>query len=360
MVRKFNFNAGPATLPLEVLEEVQKNVVELSNTGMSVLEISHRGSEFKEIIENTRRLFVELMNIPKNYEILFLQGGASLQFAMVPMNLLRSGESADYIITGTWSKKALKEAKILGKVNIAASAEEDKFKRIPRAEEIKLSKEASYVHMTSNNTIFGTQWANFPEVGDVPLVADMSSDILSRKIDVSKFGLIYAGAQKNLGPAGVTVVIIRKDLAEKCPENIPSMLKYETHIKEESLYNTPNVFAIYTMKLVLEWMKRNGGAEKMEEINKRKAELIYSAIDKSDGFYRLVAEKDSRSFMNVTFRLKNEDLEQAFIKKAAAINLYGLKGHRSVGGVRASIYNAFPMEGAEALVEFMEKYAQEN
>lgn len=360
MARKFNFNPGPATLPLEVLEEVKENMVDYANVGMSILEISHRSSEFKEIINSARVLLRELMAIPENYEVLFLQGGASLQFAMVPINLLKAGERADYIITGAWSKKALKEAKLIGEVNIAANTEEANFTRIPKAEEIKLSKKASYVHITSNNTIFGTQWSSFPETGDVPLVADMSSDILSKKIDVSKFGIIYAGAQKNLGPAGITIVIIRKDLAERCSETVPTMLKYRTHIKEESLYNTTCVFAIYVVKLVLQWVKRNGGVERMEEINNKKAELIYKAIDNSPGFYRGTAERDSRSLMNVNFRLKDENLEEVFIKKAASIGLHGLKGHRSVGGIRASIYNAFPIEGAEALVRFMEEFSQNN
>lgn len=360
MTRKFNFNPGPATLPLEVLEETKENIVDYSNIGMSILEISHRSPEFKKIINDARGLLKELMDISEEYEVLFLQGGASLQFAMVPINLLKAGEYADYINTGFWSTKAIKEAKLIGNVNIAASTEDDNFTRIPKAEEIKLSKEASYVHMTSNNTIFGTQWSSFPETGGIPLVADMSSDILSRKVDVSKFGIIYAGAQKNLGPAGVTVVIIRKDLAERCSETVPSMLKYSAHIKEESLYNTPCVFAIYVVKLVLEWIKRNGGIEKMEEINKRKAELIYKTIDNSQGFYKGTTERESRSLMNVTFRLKDESLEKIFIKEAASIGLHGLDGHRSVGGMRASIYNAFTMEGVEALVRFMEKFVQNN
>lgn len=360
MTRKFNFNPGPATLPLEVLEELQCNIVEYDNIGMSFLEISHRSKEFEEILNTAKALLKELMNIPDDYEVLFLTGGASLQFAMVPMNLLTPGKKADYIITGYWSKKAIEQAKIIGKTVVAATTESENFSRIPTQDEIKLSQDATYVHITSNNTIFGTQWKQFPQTNNVPLIADMSSDILSRKIDVSKFGLIYAGAQKNLGCAGVTVVIIKKDLADNPPKNLPTMLKYKTHIEDNSLYNTPPVFAIYVVKLVLEWLKRKGGVEKIEEINTKKAELIYEAIDSSSGFYRGTVSPDSRSYMNITIRLKNEDLEKKFIQEAEKIGLHGLKGHRSVGGIRASIYNAFPLEGVETLVDFMEKFAKAN
>jgi phosphoserine aminotransferase len=360
MSRKFNFNPGPATLPLEVLEELQKNVVDFNNIGMSFLEISHRSKEFEEILNTAKSLLKELMDIPDDYEVLFLSGGASLQFAMVPMNLLGPGKKADYIITGSWSKKAIKEAKIIGEAVVAASTESENFSRIPTEDEIKLSQDAVYVHITSNNTIFGTQWKSFPQTNDIPLVADMSSDILSRKIDIRKFGLIYAGAQKNLGPSGVTIVIIKKELADNPPEHLPTMLKYKTHIENNSLYNTPPVFAIYVVKLVLEWLKRNGGVEEMEKINTKKAELLYQAIDSSSGFYRSTVHPDSRSQMNVTIRLQNEDLEKKFIQEASSIGLFGLKGHRSVGGIRASIYNAFPIEGVETLVEFMEKFAKAN
>ncbi|MDI6703973.1 MAG: 3-phosphoserine/phosphohydroxythreonine transaminase [bacterium] len=358
MDRKFNFNPGPATLPLEVLKELEENIVDYSNIGMSILEISHRSEEFLDIINTAKSLLRELMGISENYEILFLGGGANLQFAMVPLNLLKPGEKADYIITGSWSKRAIKEAKSIGEAVVAATTEDVNFRRIPKLEEIKFSNDAQYVHITSNNTIFGTQWRTFPDISHIPLVADMSSDILSRKVDIRKFGLIYAGAQKNLGPAGVTVVIIRKDLAERCPESTPPMLRYKTHIEKDSLYNTPPVFAIYTVKLVLEWLKRNGGVEKIEEINRRKATLLYEAIDASSGFYQSTVDKDSRSLMNVTFRLQDEDLEKKFIKEAASIALFGLKGHRSVGGIRASIYNAFPIEGVERLVDFMHRFAK--
>ncbi|MEW6097092.1 MAG: 3-phosphoserine/phosphohydroxythreonine transaminase [bacterium] len=360
MKRKFNFNPGPATLPLEVLEELQKNTVDFNNLGMSFLEISHRSKEFEEILNTSKLLLKELMKIPDDYDVLFLSGGASLQFAMVPMNLLKPGKKADYIITGTWSKKALKEAKIIGEPVVAATTESENFRRIPTPDEIKLSEDASYVHLTSNNTIFGTQWKSFPQTGNIPLVADMSSDILSRRIDVGQFGLIYAGAQKNLGPAGVTLVIIKKELADNVPENVPTMLRYKSHIEENSLYNTPPVFAIYAVKLVLEWVKRNGGVEKMEEINNQKASLLYQAIDSSSGFYRGTVDTDSRSKMNVIMRLQNEELEKKFIQEATAVGLHGLKGHRSVGGIRASIYNAFPLEGIETLVDFMEKFAKTN
>ena len=360
MERKFNFNPGPATLPLEVLKELEANTVNFSKICMSILEISHRSKEFEQVLNTAKSLLKELMGIPKDYEILFLGGGASLQFAMVAMNLLNSGEKADYIITGSWSKKAIKEAKFFGEAVIAATTEGENFRRVPKLEEINLSQEAQYVHITSNNTIFGSQWKTFPKTNSIPLVADMSSDILSRKIDVRKFGLIYAGAQKNLGPAGVTVVIIRKDLAMRCPESVPLILRYKTHIEENSLCNTPPVFAIYAVKLVLEWVKRNGGLEKIEEINNKKAELLYQAIDEASGFYRGTVEAGSRSLMNVTFRLPDENLEQKFIQEAAEIGLHGLKGHRSVGGVRASIYNAFPVEGVECLVDFMHRFAKAN
>jgi phosphoserine aminotransferase len=360
MKRKFNFNPGPATLPLVVLEELQKNIVELNNLGMSVLEISHRSGEFGEIMQSAKSLLRDLMRVPDEYEILFLGGGASLQFAMVPINLLRPGEIADYVITGSWSKKAIKEAKIVRDARVCVTGEEEDFRRIPDSSEIKISPDAKYIHITSNNTIFGTQWRDFPETNGVPLVADMSSDILSRVVDVSRFGLIYAGAQKNLGPAGVTVIIIRKDLAERCPESTPAILRYKTHIEKDSLYNTPPVFAIYAVKLVLEWLKEAGGVEAVEEVNKKKAALLYEVIDGSGGFYRTTVDPDSRSMMNVVFRLKTEELETRFVQEAASSGLHGLKGHRSVGGLRASIYNAFPIEGVERLVDFMHSFAKAN
>jgi len=353
--RIYNFSAGPAVLPLEALEEAQRNLLALPGVGMSVLEISHRSKAFDEIILGAEADMRKLAAIPDNYRVLFLQGGASLQFSMVPMNLLTEGGKADYILTGIWSKKALKEAKRVGQANVAATTEPENFSRIPRQDELKLDPAADYVHFTTNNTIHGTEWKQEPEVGDAPLVADASSDIFSHPIDVSKYGLIYAGAQKNLAPAGVTLVIIREDLLARSPESLPTMLNYNTHAAERSLYNTPPVFAIYVMRLVLRWLLDNGGLEEMGRRNKEKAALLYDAIDATD-FYRAHAEPDSRSLMNVTFRLPSEELEKQFVSEATKAGLDGLKGHRSVGGCRASIYNAFPRAGVEALVSFMKEF----
>ena len=353
--RIFNFSAGPAVLPLAVLEETQRDLLSLPGVGMSVLEISHRSKAFDEIILGAEADMRKLAGIPDNYRVLFRQGGASLQFTMVPMNILPAGGRADYILTGVWSKKALKEAKRVGQANVAATTEGENFARIPRTDEIKLDPEAAYVHFTTNNTIYGTEWKQEPQVGDVPLVADASSDIFSHQIDVSKYGLIYAGAQKNLAPAGVTLVIIRDDLLARSPESLPTMLNYNTHAKERSLFNTPPVFAIYVMRLVLKWLLDQGGLEEAERRNKEKAALLYDAIDATD-FYRAHAEPDSRSLMNVTFRLPSEELEKQFVSEATKAGLDGLKGHRSVGGCRASIYNAFPREGVEALVSFMKEF----
>jgi len=342
--RVYNFNPGPAVLPEPVLKEVQENLMALPNVGMSILEISHRSSTFENILNETIENLRKLANIPQNYKILFLGGGASLQFSMVPLNLMPPKNKADYIVTGSWSKKAVKEAKRVGTVNIAASTEEENFKRIPKQEELKLDPDASYVHYTSNNTIFGTEWHYIPEVGNVPLVCDMSSDIFSYPFDVSKFGLIYAGAQKNLGPAGVTIVIIREDLLERSQDSLHTMLNYKIHAENNSLYNTPPVFGIYIVGLVAKWLLSIGGLEAIAKINDEKAKLIYDAIDNSNGFYRGHAEKDSRSKMNITFRLPNEDLEKQFVKEATERGLVGLKGHRSVGGLRASVYNAFRLK----------------
>jgi phosphoserine aminotransferase len=353
--RIYNFSAGPAVLPQSVLEEAQKDLLALPGVGMSVLEISHRSKAFDEIIQGAETDMRKLAAIPDNYHVLFLQGGASLQFSMVPMNLLPLGGKADYILTGVWSKKALKEAKRVGEANVAATTEPENFARIPRQDELKLDPEAAYVHFTTNNTIYGTEWKAEPEAGGVPLIADASSDIFSRPIDVSKYGLIYAGAQKNLAPAGVTLVIIRDDLLGRSPEDLPTMLNYNTHAKEKSLFNTPPVFAIYVMRLVLKWLLDKGGLTAIGNYNEDKARLLYDVIDSSD-FYRAHAHADSRSFMNVTFRLPNEGLEKQFITEATKAGLDGLKGHRLVGGCRASIYNAFPREGVEALVSFMKEF----
>jgi phosphoserine aminotransferase len=357
--RIYNFSAGPAVLPLPVLEEAQRDLIALPGVGMSVLEISHRSKVFDEIIQGAEADFRALARIPDGYHVLFLQGGASLQFSMVPMNLLPAGGAADYIVTGVWSKKAVKEAKKVGTVNIAATTEAESFARIPRQDELKLTPGAAYVHFTSNNTIYGTEWKTEPEVGEVPLVCDASSDIFSRPIDVGRYGLIYAGAQKNLGPSGLTVVVIREDLAQRGGESLPTMLNYATHTAERSLYNTPPVFGVYILRLVLKWLIGNGGLEGMAKANERKAGKLYAEIDRT-GFYRGHAAPDSRSLMNITFRLPNEDLEKQFVKEATAAGFDGLKGHRSVGGLRASIYNAFPEEGVDALVELMREFEKKN
>ncbi len=353
----FNFNPGPAVLPEPVIESTSKAVLNFANTGMSIMEVSHRSKEFDALLVETESLLAEVMGIPENYKVLFLQGGASLQFAMVPMNLLTSGKVADYIDTGNWSTNAIKEAVKIGKVNVAASTKDDKYTRIPAQSELKLTPDAVYCHITSNNTIEGTQYHTFPDTGNVPLVADMSSDILSKKVDVSRFGVIYAGAQKNMGPAGVTIVVIRKDLADLVPENVPVMLKYSTHIKASSTYNTCPVTSIFVVHEVLKWLKDIGGVAEMEKINKKKAAIIYDVLD-NNKFYRGTVQKDSRSLMNIPFRLPAEDLENEFISQASKKNLKGLKGHRSVGGIRASIYNAFPVEGAQALADFMAEFAK--
>jgi phosphoserine aminotransferase len=353
--RIFNFSAGPAVLPLPVLEEAQRDLVALPGVGMSVLEISHRSKPFDEIIQGAEADFRALARIPEGYHVLFLQGGASLQFSMAPMNLLAAGATADYVVTGSWSKKALKEAKKVGAVNVAATTEAENFARIPRQDELKLTPGAAYVHFTSNNTIFGTEWPSEPAVGDAPLVCDASSDIFSRPLDVGRYGLLYAGAQKNLGPSGLTVVVIRDDLAKRGDESLPTMLRYATHVEHKSLYNTPPVFAIYILRLVLRWLVANGGLEAMAAANRRKAAKLYAEIDRT-GFYRGHAARDSRSLMNVTFRLPSEDLEKKFVQEATAAGFDGLKGHRSVGGLRASIYNAFPEEGIDALVAFMREF----
>ena len=357
--RIFNFSAGPAVLPVPVLEEAQRDMLSLPGVGMSVMEISHRSKTFDEIIGRAESGLRELLGIPDNYRILFLQGGASLQFSTVPMNFLPADGSADYVITGSWGKKALKEAKKAGNVNVAATMADGGFTRVPSREEMNLNQHAAYVHMTSNETIEGVVWKTEPEVGDVPLVADMSSDILSRAINVDKYGMIYAGAQKNMGPSGVTVVILREDLLQRIPENLPTMLDYRIHVENKSLYNTPNTWGIYILSLVCKWLKDKGGLAAMERENEEKAHMIYDAID-ATGFYRGHADADCRSTMNVTFRLPAEELEKKFATEATAQGLDGLKGHRSVGGIRASIYNAFPREGVEALVSFMKDFERRN
>ena len=357
--RIFNFSAGPAVLPVPVLEEAQRDMLSLPGVGMSVMEISHRSKTFDAIIAGAEAGLRELLTVPDNYHILFLQGGASLQFSMVPMNFLPPDGSADYVLTGSWGKKALKEAKKVGAVNVAATMADGGFTRVPSRDEISLSPHAAYVHITSNETIEGVQWKREPNVGDVPIVADMSSDILSRAIDVSKYGLIYAGAQKNMGPSGVTVVILRDDLLQRIPENLATMLDYRIHVENKSLYNTPNTWGIYILNLVCKWVQEKGGLGAMERENEEKARLVYEAIDATD-FYRGHADMDCRSTMNVTFRLPAEELEKKFVAESTVQGLDGLKGHRSVGGIRASIYNAFPRAGVEALVSFMKDFERRN
>jgi phosphoserine aminotransferase len=334
-------------------------MLSLPGVGMSVMEISHRSKTFDEIIQGAENGLRELLNIPKDYSVLFLQGGASLQFTMVPMNFLSLDGSADYIVTGSWGKKAIKEAKSFGNVDVAANMADGGFTRTPNQDELQLNPSAAYVHITSNETIEGVEFKTEPEVGDVPLMADMSSNILSKPIPVEKYGLIYAGAQKNMGPSGVTVVIMREDLLPRVRPGLATMLDYNTHAKNRSLYNTPNTWGIYILNLVCKWLKDKNGLSGMQAENDAKAKLIYDAIDATD-FYRGHADPDSRSAMNVTFRLPSEDLEKKFASEATAQGLDGLKGHRSVGGIRASIYNAFPKEGCAALVEFMKEFEQKN
>jgi phosphoserine aminotransferase len=357
--RVYNFSAGPAVLPLPVLEQAQRELVALPGVGMSVMEISHRSKTFDEIIQGAEADMRSLAGIPSNYKVLFLQGGASLQFSMVPMNLLTPGTTADYILTGDWGKKALKEAKRVGATHVAATTEDGNFKRVPRQEEIKVTPGAAYVHMTSNNTIHGTEWFYRPETGAAPLVCDASSDMYSRPIDVSKYGLIYAGAQKNLGPSGVTVVIVRDDLLARSADSLPTMLNLKTQAENGSMYNTPPVFGIYILRLVLQWLKGAGGLDAIEKVNVRKADKLYAELDRTP-FWRPHADKDSRSRMNVTFKLESEELEKTFVKESTAAGFDGLKGHRSVGGMRASIYNAFPEEGIDALVQFMKEFERKN
>lgn len=353
--RVFNFGAGPAVLPEPVLQQIREDLPALPGVGMSVLEISHRSPAFDEILATAEANIRALAGVPDDYHVLFLQGGATLQFSMVPMNLLPAGGTADYLLTGSWAAQAAREAAKFGSVRVAATTEAEGFRRLPRAEEIDISSDAAYVHATTNNTIAGTQWPATPDVGDRPLVVDASSDIFSRPIDVAGHGLVYAGAQKNLGPAGVTVAIIRPDLAERGPSSLPKLMRYATYVAGGSRPNTPPVFAIYVVSLVTAWLRDRGGLEPVAARNERKAAKLYAAIDRTD-FYRGVAEPAGRSRMNVTFRLPTPALEERFVNEAAAAGLAGLKGHRSVGGLRASIYNAFPEAGVDALATFMAEF----
>ncbi|AWB43981.1 3-phosphoserine/phosphohydroxythreonine transaminase [Paenibacillus sp. CAA11] len=354
--RAYNFNAGPAALPLEVLERAQAEFVDFKGTGMSIMEMSHRGKVYEEVHHEAQARLLSLFGNPQGYKVLFLQGGASTQFAMIPLNLLTEGKTAGYVRTGSWANKALKEAKLVGSTFVAASSEEQKYMSVPDLSRLELPDNAAYLHVTSNETIEGTQFKSFPDTGKVPLIADMSSDILSRPFDLTQFGMIYAGAQKNLGPSGVTVVIAREELVSSSPEHLPTIFRYDTHASNNSLYNTPPSFSIYMVNEVLKWIEEQGNLSGVQQKNHEKAQLLYDTIDDSEGFFRGCVDQASRSEMNVTFRLASEELEKEFIKAAEQEGFVGLKGHRSVGGLRASIYNAVPLASIQALVDFMKHF----
>ena len=358
MSRVYNFSAGPACLPVEVLQKAQEQMLDYQGTGMSVMEMSHRSKAYEEIIGAAESNLRKLMNIPENYKVLFLQGGASLQFAMVPMNLLSKHKKAHYVNTGLWSKKAIKEAKRFGEVNVAASSEDQTFSYIPKLSADMFTPDADYVHITTNNTIYGTKFKEIPETNGIPLVTDMSSCILSEEVDVSKYGIIYAGAQKNIGPAGLTIVIIRDDLIGNVAE-IPTMLDYKTHADAGSMFNTPPTYAIYIAGLVFEWLLELGGLGEIQKVNERKAAILYDYLDNS-GFYKGTARKEDRSMMNVPFVIGDPEMEKKFVAEATAAGFVNLKGHRTVGGMRASIYNAMPVEGIEKLTAFMEAFKKNN
>ena len=358
MARVFNFNAGPAALPLPVLEKAQAEMLDYAGCGMSVMEISHRSKEFAAINDEAEANARKLLGISDDYAVLFLQGGASLQFAMIPMNIRGPGKAADYVHTGSWSSKAIKEAQVTGDVNVIWNGKEENYSRTPKPNELKFTSGAEYVHICSNETIGGIRYPTFPKT-EAPLVADMSSEIMSRAIDVNQFGLIYAGAQKNIGPSGMALVIVRKDLIERCPESVPIFLRYSTHAEEKSLYNTPNCWAVYIFKLVTEWAQSLGGVAAVQKINEKKAQTLYDEIDSCD-FWRSVTDKDSRSIMNVVWRLPSEELEEQFVSEAKKAGMIGLKGHRSVGGLRASIYNAVGQDAIDALVAFMREFKAKN
>ena len=355
MTRTMNFNPGPSSIPLPVLEQARDEFLDFAGSGMSVLEVSHRSPEYDRVHVETQTLLKQLLGLGDDYHVLFVGGGASTQFAMIPMNFLPRGKVADYINTGTWSTKAITEARILGEANVAASSEDAGFTRIPAPEEWKLTPGAAYLHITSNNTIKGTQWHQFPEV-DVPLIADMSSDILWRDIGAERFSMLYAGAQKNLGPSGVTVVVIRDELVQQAADGIPTMLSYKTHAKKGSLYNTPPCFPIYMVNKTLNWIKDQGGLVVVEKNNRAKADLLYGTLDGNPDFFKAPVDKGSRSYMNVVFRLPTEELEQAFVAEGKERGMTGLKGHRSVGGCRVSIYNAIPLEWIQAVTELMNDF----
>ncbi|RRJ64498.1 3-phosphoserine/phosphohydroxythreonine transaminase [Paenibacillus oralis] len=354
--RAYNFNAGPAALPLEVLQRAQAEFVDFNGTGMSIMEMSHRGAVYEAVHNEASSRLLKLLGSPSGYRVLFLQGGASTQFAMIPMNFLTEGKTAGYVKSGSWANKAIKEAKLIGETFIAASSEENKYMSVPDVSSLNLPDHTAYVHITSNETIEGTQFRKFPDTGSVPLIADMSSDILCRPFDLKQFGMVYAGAQKNLGPSGVTVVIAREELLRESPKHLPTVFRYDTHAENNSLYNTPPSFSIYMVNEVLKWIEEQGGLQGIEQKNEQKAGLLYQAIDASAGFYRGCVEQGSRSTMNVTFRLASEELEKLFVKESEQAGFVGLKGHRSVGGLRASIYNAVPYDAIKTLVEFMDHF----
>jgi phosphoserine aminotransferase len=358
--RVFNFNPGPSTLPLDVLKTVQAELLDYRGTGMSVMELSHRSAEYDAINVEAMALFKELMGLGDDFQILFVGGGASTQFALVPMNFLRGGQVGAYVDTGTWATKAMHEAQIQGNTLLAASSREAAYTYIPGQADLEIPDNAAYLHITTNNTIKGTQYHYIPETGGVPLIADMSSDICSRKLDCSRFSMIYAGAQKNLGPSGVTLVAIRDDLLDRCLDVSPTMFNYQTHAAKRSLYNTPPSFAVYVVKLVLEWIRNAGGLDAVAKINEKKKDTIYGLIDQDPDYFRGTAREDSRSWMNVTLRLPSEDLEEKFIAEAKQQGLVGLKGHRSVGGIRISLYNAMTLEGAEKVAAFMRTFRKAN
>ena len=358
MSRKYNFYAGPGTLPVEVLEKIKKEITDYQSMGLSLIETSHRSKEYDNVHNEAINLIKKLLGIPEGYSVLFLGGGATLQFSMVPMNLMGKNGTCDIVVSGSWAKKALADAEKIGKVNVVFDGKESSYATLPEPASVKPSAGSAYLHITSNETIGGVQWKDWPDTGDVPLVCDMSSDILSRSVPVEKFGLIYGGAQKNLGPAGVTVVIIRDDLIEWSGDDLTAYLSYAVHAEKNSLYNTPPVFSIYALKLVMDWLETLGGTGAIEKINKEKAGMLYKAIDESGGFYRSPVDSKYRSRMNVVFRLPSEELEKEFVAEAAEQGMIGLKGHRSVGGVRASIYNSFPKEGVEVLTQFMRDFAK--
>ncbi|MBN2227870.1 MAG: 3-phosphoserine/phosphohydroxythreonine transaminase [candidate division Zixibacteria bacterium] len=360
MGRVFNFNPGPSTLPLDVLKIVQAELLDYRGTGMSIIESSHRSPEYDEINESAMSLARELFGLGDDYHVLFMTGGASSQFAFIPLNFLNDGQVGAYVDTGSWSAKAIKEANIIGTAEVIASSKAAEYKFIPNMSDITIPGNAAYLHITSNNTIKGTQYHEWPNAGAVPLVCDMSSDIASRVLDFTKFSLIYAGAQKNLGPSGVTLVLIRDEFLQKCKDGLPTMFSYKTHAEQKSLYNTPPSLCVYIMKLVFEWIKNQGGLAAVEKVNRAKKDAIYGMIDGNPDFYKGTVQPGSRSWMNITLRLPSEDLEKKFISEAKAAGFVGLKGHRSVGGVRVSLYNALPLEGAQRLAEFMSDFMKKN